>query len=182
VVKPGWVNVDLAGDAVDLEWDLTTGLPFATSTVDAIFHEHFLEHLTLAEGYALMLESHRVLRPDGVVRIGVPDGDHPEAAWPAAPTRMLALQEFFRDPGHRTLYDLETLVLLLAAAGFEQVARRAFGESRLEPCPDSVHRREETLYVEAIKPGHGARPRTTRLAADPDHAGSSRDRVARPSP
>ena len=163
VVKPGWVNVDLAGDAVELEWDLTTPLPFADATVDAIFHEHFLEHLRLADGYRLTLECHRVLSPGGVLRLGVPDGDNPQAAWPAAPTRTLALQEFFRDPGHRTLYDLETLELMLGAAGFEDVARRPFGESRLDPCPDSEHRRAETLYVEAIKRGaRGASPASPR--------------------
>jgi predicted SAM-dependent methyltransferase len=166
VAKPDWVDVDLAGDAVDLEWNITTGLPFRDSSVDAIFHEHFLEHLGLADGYALMLESHRVLRPSGVLRIGVPDGERPQSSWPDAPTKLLALQEFFRDPGHVTLYDVETLTLLLTAAGFEGIARRPFGDSRLDPCPDSEHRRAETLYVEAIKP-----------LAQPDTSSDSADRL-----
>ena len=158
VAKPGWVNVDLAGDAVDLEWNIATGLPFRDSSVDAVFHEHFLEHLGLADGYALTLESHRVLRPAGVLRIGVPDGERPRSSWPDAPTTLLALQEFFRDPGHLTLYDVETLTLLLTAAGFEGIAPRSFGDSALDPCPDSEHRRAETLYVEAVKPKSSDQP------------------------
>jgi len=40
---------------------------------------------------------------------------------------------------------------VLTAAGFEQVERMDFGASRISPCPDSPHRRDETLYVEAIR-------------------------------
>jgi hypothetical protein len=36
-------------------------------------------------------------------------------------------------------------------AGFEVIEQRDFGASRLSPCPDSEHRRPETLYVEAVK-------------------------------
>jgi hypothetical protein len=70
---------------------------------------------------------------------------------PLAPTRLLAVQELFYWPGHATMYDFETLRLLIAAAGFEAVERGGFGDSRIDPCPDSEHRREETLYVEAIR-------------------------------
>jgi hypothetical protein len=62
---------------------------------------------------------------------------------------MLALQELFYYPGHHTMYDLETLVLVLRAAGFSNPDRRGFGETDLDPAPDSPHRRDETLYVEA---------------------------------
>jgi hypothetical protein len=47
------------------------------------------------------------------------------------------------------MYDFETLALLLRAAGFDRPEQRAFGETALEPPPDSTHRRAETLYVEA---------------------------------
>lgn len=151
VRKPGWVNVDLLGDRVDLAWNLLEPLPFGERTVHAIFHEHLLEHLSLEDGYRLACESYRVLRPAGVLRIGVPDCGAPEIAWPGAPTRLLALQEFFAEAGHRTMYDTETLGLVLRAAGFPTVEQRPFGDSRLEPVPDSEHRRIGSLYVEAVK-------------------------------
>lgn len=149
--KDGWVNVDLVGDDVDLTWNILKPLPFTDGSVDAIFHEHVLEHLSIEDGYDLARESHRLLRPGGVLRIGVPDCGTPDIAWPDAPTRLLALHEFFAEPGHQTMYDAETLALLLRAAGFEAVEQRDFGESQIEPAPDSEHRRVGSLYVEAVK-------------------------------
>lgn len=149
--KDGWINVDLVGDEVDLTWNILRPLPFQSGTVEAIFHEHVLEHLSLEEGYALAQESYRLLRPGGVLRIGVPDCGTPEVGWPDAPTRLLALHEFFAEPGHQTMYDAETLGLILRAARFGVVEQRAFGESRIEPPPDSEHRRVGSLYVEAVK-------------------------------
>jgi predicted SAM-dependent methyltransferase len=149
--KDGWVNVDLVGDDVDLTWNILKPLPLTDGSVDAIFHEHVLEHLSIEDGYQLARESHRLLRPGGVLRIGVPDCGTPDIGWPDAPTRLLALHEFFAEPGHQTMYDAETLGLIVRAAGFEVVEQRAFGESRIEPAPDSEHRRVGSLYVEAVK-------------------------------
>jgi SAM-dependent methyltransferase len=160
--KEGWVNVDLLGYPVDLAWDLTHPLPLPDAQVDAIFHEHLLEHFTLEQGLAVMREAHRLLKRGGVMRVGVPDAEAYIRAYvdsdgflarmrPLAPTRLLGLQELFYWPGHLTMYDFQTLELVLAAAGFAKIERRQFGDSRIEPCPDSEHREAETLYVEAVK-------------------------------
>lgn len=161
--KEDWVNVDLAGYPVDVAWNLAQPLPLPDGSADGVFHEHLLEHLTLSEGLALAEESYRLLRPGGVLRIGVPDAgegirsysEEPsgflERVRPGCPTPLLALEAIFYYPGHKTMYDFETLELLLSAAGFERPERRAFGESGLDPVPDSPHRREETLYVEAVR-------------------------------
>jgi SAM-dependent methyltransferase len=159
--KDGWVNVDLAGYPVEVAWNLAWPLPVADGSVAAIFHEHLLEHLTIPQALVLCRECHRVLQPSGVLRVGVPDagaavlsyaGDREgflERVRPGRPTAMLALQELFYYPGHHTMYDFETLALLLRACGFAEPERRSFGETELEPPPDSPHRRDETLYVEA---------------------------------
>ncbi|HVD25145.1 MAG TPA: methyltransferase domain-containing protein [Gaiellaceae bacterium] len=151
VRKDGWVNIDLVGDDVDLSWNILKPLPFSDGSVDAIFHEHVLEHLSIEDGYGLARESYRLLRPGGVLRIGVPDCGTPDVGWPDAPTRLLALHEFFAEAGHQTMYDAETLGLLLRAAGFQVVEQRDFGVSRIAPAPDSEHRRVGSLYVEAVK-------------------------------
>ncbi len=162
--KPGWVNVDLLGDPVDLAWDVTTPLPFETESVDAVFHEHLLEHLELRSGLAFLEECRRILRPHALIRIGVPDGERYARAYVDGdraflergvrlgvprPTDMLALEEIFYYEGHRTMYDFETLRLALRAAGFRAPERRGFGETALDACPDSEHRERDTLYVEA---------------------------------
>jgi predicted SAM-dependent methyltransferase len=161
--KDGWVNVDLLGDPVELAWNLARPLPLPSGSAEAIFHEHLLEHLSLADGAALLRECHRVLRPGGVLRIGVPDAGRLvrscanggagliEETRPGRPTPLLAMQEMFYWHRHLTMYDFETLRFLCRACGFAEVKERAFGDSDLPDCPDSESRRAETLYVETVR-------------------------------
>jgi predicted SAM-dependent methyltransferase len=161
-LRQGWVNVDLFGRREDLYWNLRRPLPFAPGSVDAIFHEHVLEHFSLPEALRIVEDSFRVLRPHGILRIGVPDlgryieaytsdGSFLEEMRPGRPTRALAMQELFFRHGHRSAYDSDTLALITQAAGFQTCERRLFGESLLDPAPDSEDRRVETLYVECVK-------------------------------
>lgn len=73
VRKEGWVKVDLAGIPVDLAWNLAQPLSFPNKSVEAIFHEHLLEHMTLEVGLRMIDECYRTLRPGGVLRVVVPD-------------------------------------------------------------------------------------------------------------
>ena len=163
---PGWVNVDLLrpGRALDLYWDLRRPLPFPDASVDTIFAEHLLEHLPFPAGVGLLRECRRVLRPGGIARVGVPDLDRYIASYlgrddiiervrPGRPTRALALGEPFFLYGHRCMYDFETMQLALLDAGFTHVERISFGQGRLQPSPDSMGRRDETMYVETWSAG-----------------------------
>lgn len=159
--KAGWTDVDLLLHPVDLAWNLLRPLPFPDSSVAAVFSEHVLEHLAYEQALALLRECRRVLAAGGVLRVAVPDAgrylraypDDPdgfiERNRPARPTPLLAIQEAFTRHGHRSAYDLETLALLFRTAGFLEPRQAAFGESALEPCPDSESRAAESLYVEA---------------------------------
>jgi predicted SAM-dependent methyltransferase len=155
--KDGWVNVDLAGTRVDLPWNLAEPLPFPPRSVDAIFHEHLLEHLTYAQGVELHRRCLSLLKPGGVLRIGVPDGGAALQAYAMAPTAdagrwptpMARVASLTYDSGHRSIYDAETLELSCMAAGFVKAECREFGEGDLQPNADSVERRGYTLYVEA---------------------------------
>lgn len=160
--KEGWVNVDLVGAPVEVAWNVTRRLPFADGCADAVFHEHLLEHLPLEQGTSLLRECYRVLRPGGILRIGVPDagsyarsyageGDLLARVRPGRPTPFLALQEVFYSDGHCVAYDEETHIYVCQAAGFIDVQPRSFGQTRLEPSPDGDHRRLESLYVECAK-------------------------------
>jgi predicted SAM-dependent methyltransferase len=159
----GWVNIDMARPArkLDLRWDLRRGLPFSDGSAEAVFSEHFLEHLDLSSALEMMQECRRVLKTGGVCRIGVPDFERYVNAYfgedsiirdvrGETPTRAIAINEIFYFHGHRSMYDAETLSSLLHEAGFSSVRRSTFGESTLSPCPDSLIRQPETLYVEAI--------------------------------
>jgi predicted SAM-dependent methyltransferase len=160
--KDAWVNVDLLGAKADVFWDLTSGLPFPDQSAEAVFHEHIYEHLSLRAGYELAKECHRVLRPGGVLRIGVPDAGAcldsyaglTSTDWALSrPTPMLAVQALFYEHGHLAMYDGETLKLLCEAAGFVDALVCAFGEGRMQPNADTESRRDGTLYVEAVRPG-----------------------------
>lgn len=50
-------------------------LPFDSGSFDAIYSEHFLEHIYADEARLLMMELSRVTRKGGVVRTSVPDAD-----------------------------------------------------------------------------------------------------------
>ena len=50
------------------------GLPdWADGSVECVYTCHLLEHLTYEDGLRLLREAHRVLRPGGALRVGVPD-------------------------------------------------------------------------------------------------------------
>jgi predicted SAM-dependent methyltransferase len=160
--KPGWVNIDLIGHPTDLAWDILRPLPFHDA--EAIFAEHVLEHFSLSDAARVLRHFRDALAVGGVIRIGVPDvgaylssyasdGIFIEQNRPGRATKLLALQEVFYLYGHRSAYDAETLTLLLEDAGFENVRQRSFGESDIQPVPDSEPRRDETLYIEGVKPG-----------------------------
>ncbi len=71
---PGWVNIDLALGA-DLLLDVTKGLPFDENSVDLIYNEHFLEHLTIEDAERVLKDCRRCLKKGGTLRIAMPDLD-----------------------------------------------------------------------------------------------------------
>ena len=133
----GWLNVDIqALPGVDVVADVTHGLQF--SNVEAIFAEHFLEHLAIDKAIAFLLESHRVLGPDGWIRLSTPNLDwvwsthyrldqDPDGKRNAA----LALNRAFHGWRHQFLWNREMLAEALAACGFDPVHWCRYGESEL---------------------------------------------------
>jgi SAM-dependent methyltransferase len=53
--------------------NLLKGIPFNDSSVDAVYHSQFLEHLDRDQAKKFLLEIKRVLKPEGIQRIVVPD-------------------------------------------------------------------------------------------------------------
>jgi SAM-dependent methyltransferase len=73
-LKPGWVNIDWFFENADLRLDLREGLPFPDDSASIIYSEHFLEHLGFPdEVFRLLRESWRVLMPEGIFSLGIPD-------------------------------------------------------------------------------------------------------------
>jgi SAM-dependent methyltransferase len=153
---PEWINVDLLPS--DLRLNLRWGLPLPEGSVRYAYASHVLEHLYPHEAEALLDEIRRVLRPEGVLRVVVPDIGACIAAycaddrafferrvelWPWAASCTTRLEHFLAyagagaDPGdvagHKYGYDFETLAALLRRAGFRSIAQSSFGASRHPP-------------------------------------------------
>lgn len=149
----GWTNIDVLDMSQFaqvyrynfLRHDARNGLPFATGSVDQIACIHMLEHLNYAEGLSLLREFRRVLKPDGALRIQVPDAgllntfyaahngkladmcpseydlvDFDEVSEECARSSTAAGKLWsLLHSGHQSAYDAETLVAAMNAAGLQ---------------------------------------------------------------
>ena len=69
-----WVNLDFASPHKGvIEHNLLQGIPFEDNTFDLVYHSHVLEHFSKEDGETLISECFRVLKPNGVLRIAIPD-------------------------------------------------------------------------------------------------------------
>lgn len=145
MMRYGWQNIDTLDFSKFAEMngykfqkhDITKGLPFATGTVDLAFAHHVLEHFSYADGLRLLREFRRVIKPDGAVRIVVPNAEELTMAYHNVSNgeSCLATYDECNDgcknastaagklyamlcEGHASLYDVDTLVHYLREAGF----------------------------------------------------------------
>ena len=71
---PDWTNINFisTGEGV-IAHNLQLGIPFSDSSFNVIYHSHVLEHFSKTEAEPFIKESYRVLRPQGILRVVVPD-------------------------------------------------------------------------------------------------------------
>jgi len=162
----GWLNVDLEAPNADLHLDLRKPLTFDDESIEYIFNEHFIEHVTREEALALLKECHRVLSKSGVLRLSTPNLNYLAVSYlarnidewgeswrPANP--CLLLNEGMRSWGHEFLYDAEELILILSEAGFPNVRFVRWRESANDELSGLETRPfHNELIVEALKSGH----------------------------
>jgi predicted SAM-dependent methyltransferase len=134
------------------------GLPFSDGTVEYAFSSHMLEHCFRDDAERLLREVVRVLRPGGRFRLAIPDleialglyhnGEKARALeYFFSPTRGGALNR------HHYMYDFELIRNLLEKAGFVEVSRCSYRCGQVPDIDVLDNRPEETLFVEAVKPG-----------------------------
>src|SRR5215468_9646966 len=72
-----WLNMGLSdGPGLDFSCDPTVdGLPLDHASIDYINSQHVLEELEVYNVWAALAEFHRVLKPGGVLRLGLIDLD-----------------------------------------------------------------------------------------------------------
>lgn len=127
----GWTNLDIEFfPGVDVVRDVRDGLPFKDA--QHIYAEHFIEHLTYDEALRFLKECRAALRDDGVLRVSTPNLDWVLETHYRGPDRVgicFAMNKAFRGWGHQFLYNEETLVATLQAAGFADVRFFEYGRS-----------------------------------------------------
>ena len=71
---PDWTNINFTstGEGV-IAHNLKQGIPFPDESFDVVYHSHVLEHFPKTEAEPFIQECYRVLRPQGILRVVVPD-------------------------------------------------------------------------------------------------------------
>lgn len=160
--QQGWLNLDIDSPCADMLHDLRLPLPFASGSVDYIYNEHFIEHITLEHSLIFLKECRRVLKNGGVFRTSTPDlrwliaqyisgsvEEWRDVNWTPSSSCQL-VNEGMRSWGHQFLYDRDELFAVLRAAGFHSVAEADWCESKhAELCNMESRPYHHELIVEA---------------------------------
>jgi predicted SAM-dependent methyltransferase len=161
----GWVNIDFqAYPGVDVVADVTQGLEFREA--EAVYAEHFLEHLRIDQALAFLVECHRALGEGGLIRLSTPNLDWVwithyalEAETELRQRMDLHLNRAFYGWEHRFVWNRPLLARALEACGFTRLEWPVYGESR-HPIFRGIERHEaypdapelpHVLIVEAEK-------------------------------
>jgi SAM-dependent methyltransferase len=166
--RPGWINLDnRLRPGVDCVADLRGGLPFRDGSIDYAVAIHVFPHLRLDALAPALARVRRLLKPGGVLRLGLPDLDKaidayrardagyfivPDDDWRRVGAKLVAQITWFNDLATPFTYDLAAEAL--EKAGFATPQRCAFRETR-SPFPDIVacdNRERESFFVEATNP------------------------------
>lgn len=151
--------------------DATHPWPVEPGTVDLVFADNMIEHVTLSAGRDVLHHAHAALRPGGTIRLATPDietaarlylgEDEERAAAVIGMHRRLGrvaehpvdlLRVPFTEFGHHLgyLYDEASLGDELKRAGFHDVRRCETGESRIPDLRNLENRLDEESLVQLI--------------------------------
>lgn len=181
-ILKGWINIDLAFEPFEkylqyytdefygvdvrgskdafIALDVTKEkLPFLDNTVDFIFDEDFIEHLTQKEQVLFLAETFRVLKPGGIHRVTTPN-----LSWIMKNNSDFSkgmegvTQDCWNSWGHKDLLSPRLLKELAEMVGFELVIQERgnclseFIPKEYRPDPKTGSGNESHLYADLIKP------------------------------
>lgn len=69
-----WINIDINSSSPHVRsFNFLNGLPYENNYFDVVYHSQVLEHFPKEKAPQFLSECFRVLKPDGVIRVVVPD-------------------------------------------------------------------------------------------------------------
>ena len=163
----GWVNSDIvAHPGVNVVADIQKGLPLADGEFDYVVSIHALPEIPFRGQAQVLAELRRVLRPGGVLRLGLPDMDKAIRAYTAKDVdyflipdehaeslagKMIAQLTWYGVS--RCMFTVEFAGELLSRAGFRLIVPCRFRQTASEfPGIVELDDRElESFFIEAIK-------------------------------
>lgn len=114
---PAWTNVDFTETGPDvIAHNLNERTHFANDSYEVIYHSHVLEHFSRSQAPNFIRECYRVLRPQGFLRIAVPDMEQIIRSY------IIALEQAL-EGSKEAVHDYSWLLLEL----FDQVVRNHSG-------------------------------------------------------
>jgi SAM-dependent methyltransferase len=167
-IEKGWINVDRRDNlrGLDINCDIRDGLPLEDDSIDYIASMMALQEVPYDSLVPVLSELRRVLKPDGVLRLGLPDLERLVAAYQGGDRDFFLIpDEDMKSLGGkfilmtiwygytRTLFVWEFAEEMILRAGFSAVRRSSYRQTE-SPYPGIVeldNREPETLFVEAVK-------------------------------
>tara|TARA_R110001583_G_scaffold12547_2_gene55595 strand:- start:9543 stop:10079 length:537 start_codon:yes stop_codon:yes gene_type:complete len=122
-----WIHID-GGDYDHLDYKDITNLEFSNNSVDLVYASHVLEYFDRDEAPSLLQEWYRVLKPQGILRIAVPDFHALSFLYQQNKVKLKdilgplygKMKMGDHHIYHKTVYDRDTLGKALLDAGFKQ--------------------------------------------------------------
>lgn len=160
---PGYINIGNFPDA-DVMLDINGGLPYASSSVDAIYCPHVLQTLSQSRAASLLRECRRILKPGGNIRISTIDLDlivenfkdrdwykksnlfDGQNNWIANSCEQLNM--IMREWDHKYLYNIEELRRIAESVGLNFINSCNAKESSLPGIENIEKTNDTSLFLE----------------------------------
>ncbi len=134
-------------------------LPFPRGSIDVIYMEEVIEHVSKSQAEALLLECIRILKTGGWIRITTPSLNYFCKRLLSEPAQTDEINDIFYLHSHRHIYSEEELENLLEVVGFVSVrqsfyrdATSHYGYFDMHPERFAFAPAESSQYWEASKP------------------------------